>query len=390
MINHALSGGNETMMRGATTPRSASDLPSMRVSARNRRAGCEERFGGGPRRAVCSYASLIVFLNLLPLFAPQSIHGQQPASGTLHNVFSGAAPSSADQLRAMQEQMQTVAARVIPATVAIQVGRAQGSGVIISADGYVLTAAHVIGDPNRRAIVILHDGRRVPGRTMGVYRTLDAGLLKLTGAPSDYGYDEWPHVEQGESADLKPGQWCLATGHPGGYETSPMPVLRSGRILSIDGNVSINTDCTLVGGDSGGPLFDLSGKLIGIHSRIGSSLTLNLHVPIGAFRESWERLEAGEAWGHLPGTAQPYLGVQGVVDSDVAKIANVFDNTPAAEAGIRVGDIIVRFAGSRVTSFRSLQELVASQTPGKKVTVELLRDGTRLTLEVTLGAREAS
>jgi S1-C subfamily serine protease len=191
----------------------------------------------------------------------------------------------------------------------------------------------------------------------------------------------------GDSENVKPGQWCLATGHPGGHESAPTPVVRVGRILTVDRESAITTDCTLIGGDSGGPLFDLEGDVIGIHSRIGGSLKLNLHVPVGTYTENWDRLAAREAWGYTPGN-RPFIGVQGESDSDAARIAAVLDDTPAARAGLRVGDLISRFAGKEVTSFESLQELVESEQPGTKVDLEVTRGGRQIRLEITIGRRE--
>src|SRR5205814_1487472 len=135
------------------------------------------------------------------------------------------------------------------------------------------------------------------------------------------------------------------------------PVVRVGRILSNKSGV-MTTDCTLVGGDSGGPLFDMEGKVIGIHSRIGGSLTANMHVPVNTYRDTWDRLAKGEEWGSLFVTGGPYIGVQGVPESDVAKIAEVLADGPAAKAGIKTGDVIVKFDGKEITNFASLSSQV--------------------------------
>jgi S1-C subfamily serine protease len=275
---------------------------------------------------------------------------------------------------------------VIPATVAVQVGPAQGSGVIVTPDGYVLTAAHVAGRPGRRATLVLHNGKPVLGETLGVFRTMDAGLIKISDEASYTDGQPWPHVEMGDSNNLKPGQWCLATGHPGGFQSDRTPVVRVGRILSFDENTAITTDCTLIGGDSGGPLFDLQGKVVGVHSRIGGSLKLNLHVPVQTYQASWERLAAGEAWGFVPGN-RPFIGVQGEPDSPVAKVATVFQDTPAEKAGIRPGDVITRFGSKRVTSFESLKSFVEAEEPGARVQLVVQRGDRRLQVEIVIGRR---
>jgi serine protease Do len=251
--------------------------------------------------------------------------------------------------------------------------------VIIGEDGYVLTAAHVAGEPGRRATVILADGRQLKGKTLGVFRTLDAGLVKITSEGS------WPHSELSPDPEVKRGQWVIATGHPGGVQAGRRPALRVGRILLVDG-FAITTDCTLIGGDSGGPLFDMQGRVIGVNSRIGRSLDANLHVPVAAYQNHWDRLARGDSWGHFPGTG-PYLGVEGTGDPNVAKIAAVRAGTPAAAAGIKVGDVILEFDGKPITDFPSLQEKVLDADPGDRVQVRIRRGDVERELELTLGRR---
>src|SRR5205807_4246056 len=106
--------------------------------------------------------------------------------------------------------------------------------------------------------------------------------------------------------------WCVVTGHPGGFRPGRSPVVRVGRILELNltsPRAYLRTDCTLVGGDSGGPLFDMHGRVIGIHSRIGGSITANLHVPVDTYRETWDRLVKGERWGG--GIGRPVRPTQG-------------------------------------------------------------------------------
>jgi len=302
------------------------------------------------------------------------------ASADLKRIFAGEAPASLAELRTMEQHQRQLCAKVVDCTVGIVIGSSHGSGVIISADGYVLTAAHVAGAPNRRANVILPNGKSVSGRSLGMYRTLDAGLMKIDGG------GPWPYAELAKADEVKAGQWCLATGHPGGFEDGRSPVVRIGRVLLKD-KFAITTDCTLIGGDSGGPLFDMEGRVIGINSRIGRFLTTNMHVPVAAYVESWERLVASEAWGNLPGRG-PYLGVQGEPNAKDAKISHVFPGGPAEKAGIRVGDVIVRFNSKSVSDFASLQTCVSDSQSGERATIELLRGGERVQLKLEIGERD--
>jgi serine protease Do len=280
-------------------------------------------------------------------------------------IFAGDAPDGVDDLKAMQEHVKALTAKVLPSTVGVQIGQAWGSGVIVSKDGYVLTAAHVAGNANREAMFVLSDGRIVRGKTLGLNRGLDAGLMKITEK------GEYPHVEMGGSKGVKEGQWCLAVGHPGGYQKERGLVVRLGRVLFTDGD-AITSDCTLVGGDSGGPLFDMQGRVIGINSRIAGAITSNLHVPVDTYREGWDRLVKADVWGHLPGQ-EPVLGVRGVEDSTVAKIATVGQDSPAEEAGIKKGDVVTKFGDAEIGDFASLKKAVLDHDPGDKVAVKVKR-----------------
>ena len=118
------------------------------------------------------------------------------------------------------------------------------------------------------------------------------GLAKIT-EPG-----KWPHVEMGHSDDIKPGTWCMALGHPGGIQQGRTPPIRLGRVLNAGkGARFLVTDATVISGDSGGPLFDLEGRVIGVHSNIGMNVNQNQHVPIDVYREQWNDLLAGKAIG---------------------------------------------------------------------------------------------
>jgi S1-C subfamily serine protease len=258
---------------------------------------------------------------------------------------------------------------------------AWGSGVIISKDGYVLSAAHVAGQPNRECTFTLADGREVKGKTLGLFRTLDAGLMKITD-PGDY-----PHAELGDSEKLKEGQWCIAMGHPGGYQSERGLVLRLGRVLLVRED-AITTDCTLVGGDSGGPLFDMDGKVIGINSRIGELLTTNMHVPMNAFhqQDAWNRMVKGDVWGHMLGQ-EPWLGVGGDEGLKEARITSVKKGSPAERQGLKVGDVVLALDGKPITDFHSLTRAVSDCNPNESVKLRLRRDNETLEFHVRLGRK---
>ena len=306
----------------------------------------------------------------------------QAIDENLKKILGGGIPVGLADLRAMQTHVQKLTEQLQKCTVGVTVGNAQGSGVIISKDGYVLTAAHVAGQPNKSVVFSLSDGRELHGKTLGLNKSMDAGLMKIEDA------GEFPFAEMGVSDGLKEGQWCLATGHPGGYQEDRGVVLRLGRVLLTPDpiNKAITTDCTLVGGDSGGPLFDMEGRVIGINSRIAGALAANMHVPVSTFKESWERLNKGEAWGHYPGQ-EPVLGVRGEEGSTNAKISHIFPKSPAEKADLRVGDIVLKFDGQDIGAFQELKDAVALHNPGDRVKVQVKRGEELLDLELRLGKK---
>jgi serine protease Do len=287
-------------------------------------------------------------------------------------AFSKKVPESVADLKAIQAHVKSLLPKLIAATVNVRIGPGQGSGVIVSDDGYVLTAGHVSGTPGRKVKVTMPDGREVEGVTLGRNGRIDSGMIKITTA------GKWPWVDMGSSGDLRKGQWCIAIGHPGGYEKGRSPVVRVGRVLDNLTDV-IRTDCTLVGGDSGGPLFDMSGKVIGIHSRIAPSITANLHVPVDTYRDTWEVLAQG--------AESPYLGVQGEVDGKNCKITLVSPGSPAEKAGLKTNDIIAKFDGKQVKDFEDLVNRVQRCRPGQEVRLEVRRGEERVPVTVVVGKR---
>ncbi len=307
---------------------------------------------------------LLLFVPAIPLRAETP---EQPlAEKTAPVAFEKDSPENVADLIDMEHQIRKISKQVIPTTVNIQVGNAQGSGVIVSKKGEILTAAHVIGAPGRKVKIILSDGREVEGETQGLSRRLDVGLVKIVEK------GDWPAAEMGDMKKINVGTWCLATGHPGGYRKDRPPVVRLGRVILKRDDI-LQTDCTLVGGDSGGPVFDMDGKVIGINSRIGASTAWNFHVPVSAYQDNWERLVKAESWDNSPEPGGPILGVSGDDDPLGCKITSVGKDLPAEKAGMEVGDIIITFDGQPVKGFDSLKALVQKHKPGDRVAVEFRR-----------------
>ena len=298
-------------------------------------------------------------------------------------------PTTIEQLRQMEQVFADVIEHVAPATVNIMVEDAQGSGVIISRDGYILTAAHVINRPNKLATITFADGTTASAVTLGVNKGFDSGMLKIT----DKG--RWPFVDIGESSQLKKGQWVMSIGHPGGLTEGRGLVYRAGRILRVPepitdltpwlGNnaATIVTDCTLVGGDSGGPLVDLDGYVIGIHSRIGGRLTENYHVPIDLFSKEWDELTDGT----IVGSKRAYLGVNLVRDKSEVVIERVVPRESADQAGLKKGDVVIKVNETDTPDKRSFRATLSKLKPRDVITVVVEREDEEIELEITLGYR---
>ncbi len=298
-------------------------------------------------------------------------------------------PKTVDDLKAIQARVEAVAKMALPATVGILLNDAQGSGVIVSKDGYVLTAGHVSGKPGQRIQIVLSTGRRVRAVTLGANNGIDSGMAKILD-PGDY-----PFVPVGTAKNLSSGQWVVSLGHPGGYRRDRPPVVRLGRVL-LTRDTLIGTDGPLFSGDSGGPMFDLDGRLVGIHSRIGSTTSANIHVPIDTFVATWDRLAKGDEWGSrtflargAPGENAPKaaaLGVRAVADARGALVNQVYPGAGADAAGILEGDVITKINDRTVHSPDDIKEAVEKQKIGDAVRLQVVRASKVMDLQVKLTA----
>lgn len=293
-------------------------------------------------------------------------------------------PESVEDLKALQDRVRHVVEKCTPSTVGVLIGMGAGSGVIVSEDGLVLTAAHVSGEPGNKCRIVLPDGKRVNGKTLGINEKMDSGMVQIVDKGPNNG--KWPFLPIGKAADLKKGQWVVSLGHPGGPKEGRFPVARLGRVQTVAKDL-LRTDCTLVGGDSGGPLFDLNGNVVGIHSRIGLSLAQNIHVPSDAFKTEWDQLAKGENIGKRVAAPVAYLGVTFDEKADTAKLLSVEEDGPAAEAGLKGGDVITRFNDSVVATADDIRGLLKKCKPGEEVELIVRRDEKKLSLTVKLGKR---
>ena len=198
-----------------------------------------------------------------------------------------------DDLAAIQGQLLQAADKTLPSVVGLRVNRSViGSGVVVSEDGLVLTAAHVTSNAGLDVEFLFPDGRRARGKTLGVCKWADAAMVKIT----DPG--PWPYSPMAAQNTFAVDDWVFAYGHSLGLIVNRPPPLRLGRILQLQPD-TVHSDCSIVVGDSGGPLFNLAGEVVGINSRISGiddRPDLTYHVSINAFWEQYDRLLAGEVW----------------------------------------------------------------------------------------------
>ena len=289
-------------------------------------------------------------------------------------TFIHAEPASPKGTLAELLQVQKLVSSALPqarrALVALETRDGAASGVIVSAEGLVLTAAHVVCDgkkhpaPGMRLTVYLSDSDTATmGTALGMDVATDAAMIQLDGKRKD-----WPFVElHRDTTDVQPGTWCFALGHPGGFDAKRGDVLRVGRIIKTTPN-GLQSDCVLMGGDSGGPLFDLQGDLIGIHSQIWEGRDQNVHVSLAPYLRSWDVMKESEVVRQWAQGSGGWLGLATREANDgTIEVADVADKSPAARAGLRSGDTLVSLDKRPVKTQSQFSAAIRARTVGDSV-----------------------
>ena len=285
---------------------------------------------------------------------------------------------------ALQTKIYSTIEKVTPAVASISLrGRPQFggfSGVIVSKDGHVLSAGHAVR-PGGKYEILLPDGRRFNARGKGSNGIADCAMLQIT---SDV--DDLPYVQMGESKSLVQNQPCLSISYPYGQRASLTPVVRFGRLVRDGGGTGMLQSTALMEpGDSGGPLFDLDGRVIGIHSRITEGMEQNFEVPIDTFKEFWNELNREKPFTHS-GPSVPTLGFRG--GNGGAKTGvTVIRNRPGslgAKHGIKSKDIIESVYGMKTTTMTDLRKamVAARDEDAKEIIVKILREDEQLELKI--------
>jgi len=311
-------------------------------------------------------------------FAIPAVPKPAPARrADLPTAFIWNGPISLTDLRSMERHVKALAARVSPAVVAVEIGNGSGSGVVISSDGLVLTAGHVCGAPDRNVVFTFPDGKTVRGKTVGRSYESDTGLMRIT----DRG--PWPHAAMGDLKQARVGDWVLALGHPGGFDLRRSLVVRLGRIIRL-AEGALQTDCTISPGDSGGPLLDMHGRVIGIHSAISTSVAENFHVAITEFYDGWDLMVRGAVEEEPAPAPRTYVGASGVNDAAGCRLTIVDENSPASRAGLKVGDVVLKVNGRDIKVSAAFRRWVDEAKPGETLNVEIKRGDEVLSLKVRL------
>lgn len=299
------------------------------------------------------------------------------------------APESPGDIKAIQTALLAAIPKAQAATVCIDLGDGSGSGVIINAEGLVMTAAHVSTGVGKDVKVIMPDGTKLKAETLGLDSETDAALLRITEKLPEG--KAFPFVEINKSDDTKLGDWVFSLGHSGGFDKERGAVSRIGRLVRV-ANTTIQTDGALIGGDSGGPLFDMEGRLIGIHSRVGAVVGVNMHVPVKVFTDNWDRMMKSEFIGEGPFAEKPekgkgFLGVATKPAEGGIEVTKVGKKSPAEQAGIKEGDLLRTLNGEKLDSREKLQSILAELAAGDKLAFEITRDGKDETVNLKLGKR---
>ena len=271
-----------------------------------------------------------------------------------------------------------------------EVVRGQGSGFVVSADGLILTNAHVVRDASE-VIVKLTDRREFKAKVLGADTKTDVAVLKID-------VQNLPTVPLGRARDLKVGEWVLAIGSPFGFENSVTAgvVSAKGRSLPDDSFVPfIQTDVAVNPGNSGGPLFNSRGEVVGINSQIysrsGGYQGLAFAIPIELATQVKNQIVAtGKARHARLGVSIQEVN-QTLADSfkldspEGALVSAVEPGGPAAKAGLKAGDVIRQVNGQRIVASGDLPALIGQSAPGSQVTLEVWRQGRRESLTAQLG-----
>jgi serine protease Do len=269
-----------------------------------------------------------------------------------------------------------------------------GSGFIVSADGYILTNAHVVDDANE-VTVKLTDNREFKAKVIGVDRRTDVALVKIDAR-------NLPTVRIGDASKARVGQWVAAIGSPFGLENTVTAGIISAKSRSLPDETYvpfIQTDVAINPGNSGGPLFNMAGEVIGINSQIysrtGGYMGLSFAVPIDVAMkvktdlQKYGKVSRGRLGVTIQGVSQELADSFGLKKAQGALVSAVEARSPADKAGIKTGDIILAVDGRDIENSIDLPRVIGETRPGTAVTLKIWRQGETKELRASLGEAPA-
>ncbi len=277
--------------------------------------------------------------------------------------------------------VEAIYAAARESVVSIKTDSGSGTGFVVDPDGTVVTNAHVVGNSSSVEVQFADD-ETARASVAGVDQSSDLAVLKVdTNRPLKA-------LQLADSSTVRPGQLAVAIGSPFGLSQTVTSGIVSGtgrHIQAPDGfqiDSVIQTDAPINPGNSGGPLLDANGRVIGVNSQIasqsGGSVGIGFAVPSNTVRDVIPRLERGET------IQRAYLGVSTSAGNGGVSVASVSSGSPAADAGLRVGDVIVSVAGKKVSEPDDVAAAIQDRRPGETVALEL---GRGETVQVKLGVR---
>jgi serine protease Do len=350
--------------------------------------------GAVQAQSVAPVGGLPDFTGIVQKNAPAVVHVEAKYDGSqARSMANGSMPGQATPDDPQAELFRRFFGMPMMPSPEDQKHTALGSGFIISRDGYVLTNNHVVAGADK-VTVRLQDRRTFTAKVVGTDPKYDIALLKVNDG------DDLPTVTIGDSRTLEPGQWVLAIGSPFGFDYT----VTQGIVSAIGRNLGssdqpytsfIQTDVPINRGNSGGPLFNMQGQVVGINSQIYSSTGgyqgVAFSIPIDVAMNAVDQLKAkgyvsrGMMGVQVSSISDAMVKAFGLSNGDGAAVVSVEPGSGSAKAGIQPGDVILAYDGQTLHQASDLPPLVGMTKPGTTVPVQILRDGRKQTLSVVIG-----
>jgi putative serine protease PepD len=356
---------------------------------------------GGSRGRLAAVAGVAALAIALVAGGAGGVVGYElKGSGSSTSLQAGAPAVGKAAPTVDRSSLATIAAAIQPDVVVIETSEGEGSGVVLSADGYIVTNNHVVAGATANTVkVTFNSGKQVDASIVGTDPTTDLAVVKVPGV-TGLSYANW-----GDSDDVQVGDTVLAIGSPLGLQGSVTAGIISAlhRTIQVGGEQqqsqfsqptasttigdAIQTDAPINPGNSGGALVDTNGKIVGINSAIATSgsgsdgnIGVGFAIPANKAKTVAQTLISGGKVSH------PYLGISvGDATSGGAQVSAVSANSPAAKAGLQVGDVVTKVGAKAITTSEDLVGAVQSSSVGSTLSITVSRNGSSQTVQATVG-----